>query len=198
MFERFFDARDRASGRARRATATAWTTALGAAAALGAWGVARDARAMDAIARWRDGSTTARGDGDGETALRDEMARVDAIANGVTTPGVARGVREATRRATRGERGTEVGTARAPSEALAEACATLAATSACALVVKTAMNLIGRRGFLDRERRGGGGDAGRRVAGGVSARDDDGFRAARRGRVGGDRARDRGAGAASV
>ena len=101
-------------------------------------------------------STRARGDEDAETALRAEMARVDAVTNELTTPGVAEGVRRATRAATRGDGTRDVGTARRPSEALAEACATLAATSACALLVKTAMNLIGRRGFLDRERREGG------------------------------------------
>jgi hypothetical protein len=162
MFERFFRA-PRAKGRpGRRARASAWTTAIGACACALAWRATRDARAFDGAMRWFDrsslkASTRARGDEDAETALRAEMARVDAVTNELTTPGVAEGVRRATRAATRGD-GTrdDVGTARRPSEALAEACATLAATSACALLVKTAMNLIGRRGFLDRERREGG------------------------------------------
>ena len=162
MFERFFRA-PRARGRpGRRARASAWTTAIGACACALAWRATRDARAFDGAKRWFDrsslkASTRARGDEDAETALRAEMARVDAVTNELTTPGVAEGVRRATRAATRGD-GTrdDVGTARRPSEALAEACATLAATSACALLVKTAMNLIGRRGFLDRERREGG------------------------------------------
>ena len=162
MFERFFRAPRAKERPGRRARASAWTTAIGACACALAWRATRDARAFDGAKRWFDrsslkASTRARGDEDAETALRAEMARVDAVTNELTTPGVAEGVRRATRAATRGD-GTrdDVGTARRPSEALAEACATLAATSACALLVKTAMNLIGRRGFLDRERREGG------------------------------------------
>ena len=127
MFERFFRA-PRARGRpGRRARASAWTTAIGACACALAWRATRDARAFDGAKRWFDrsslkASTRARGDEDAETALRAEMARVDAVTNELTTPGVAEGVRRATRAATRGDGTRDVaGTARRPSEAPAEA-----------------------------------------------------------------------------